>query len=279
VISNGTATMTLTKSNSSVWTLSGNSTYTGGTTINGGTLLVNNTTGSGTGSGSVTVNGGTLGGTGTITTTGTIQVNNGGNLAPGASAGTLTIGATGGVNLGSMGAGALKFELGATGDQVKVTSGTLTLGQLDFGDFTFTPLSGITAGTYTLFDAASTMAATIGTASGTIPGFNATLTMDNTTNFDIYLTLTAAGTPGDYNNDTKVNAADYVTWRKDQGNNGGANGYATWRENFSLTSGSGSPLSGAGSAVPEPGVGLLACCGLALLAMRGSGARQRRTCV
>ena len=71
VISNGVATMTLTKSNSSIWTLSGNSTYTGGTTINGGTLLVNNTSGSGTGSGSVTVNGGTLGGTGTITTTGT----------------------------------------------------------------------------------------------------------------------------------------------------------------------------------------------------------------
>ena len=142
--------------------------------------------------------------------------------------------ATGGVNLASMNPGGLKFEIGPPGssDKVVISTGTtLTLGQLDFADFTFTSLPGITAGTYTLFDAGSTMAATIGSATGSIGSFNATLSMDNTSpNFDIYLTLTAGGTPGDYNNDTKVNAADYVTWRKDPTNNGGANGYATWPE-------------------------------------------------
>ena len=38
--------------------------------------------------------------------------------------------------------------------------------------------------------------------------------------------------PGDYNGDIHVNAADYVTWRKDPAGHGGADGYATWRQNF-----------------------------------------------
>jgi hypothetical protein len=70
---------------------------------------------------------------------------------------------------------------------------------------------------------------------------------------------------GDYNNDGKVDAADYVIWRK-----GGplenetatpgsvtAEDYTAWRINYGATSpGSGSGL-GAGNAVPEPGSALL----------------------
>ena len=83
VISNGVSpAISLSKSDTSTWTISGNNTYSGGTTVTGGTLLVNNTTGSGSGSGAVTVNGGTLGGTGTINSTGIIAVNAGGNLRP-----------------------------------------------------------------------------------------------------------------------------------------------------------------------------------------------------
>jgi hypothetical protein len=55
-------------------------------------------------------------------------------------------------------------------------------------------------------------------------------------------------TPGDYNHNGVVDAADYVVWRT---NDGTQNGYATWRENFGETIGSGSD-SGANSAVPEP---------------------------
>jgi hypothetical protein len=59
--------------------------------------------------------------------------------------------------------------------------------------------------------------------------------------------------PGDYNNDRKVDAADYVVWRKTNIN--GAAGYNTWRTNFGRTAGSGSVLAGA--AVPEPGTFVL----------------------
>ncbi|HJQ80188.1 MAG TPA: PEP-CTERM sorting domain-containing protein, partial [Lacipirellulaceae bacterium] len=62
--------------------------------------------------------------------------------------------------------------------------------------------------------------------------------------------------PGDYNNDGKVDAGDYVVWRKTNIN--GQAGYDTWRMNFGRTSGSGSALS----AVPEPAAGLLVILGL-----------------
>jgi hypothetical protein len=71
-------------------------------------------------------------------------------------------------------------------------------------------------------------------------------------NFKVEVTGSNAGLSGDYNNDGKVNAADYVLWRKSPGTFGGdPAGYNTWRANF----GNGSPGSGASlgsSAVPEP---------------------------
>jgi hypothetical protein len=56
------------------------------------------------------------------------------------------------------------------------------------------------------------------------------------------------GLPGDFNGDGKVDAADYVEWRK---NDGTQAGYDEWRANFGnpLGSGGGSLSSGA---VPEP---------------------------
>jgi len=59
---------------------------------------------------------------------------------------------------------------------------------------------------------------------------------------------------GDYNSDGKVDGADYVVWRNDPGNFGGAGGYDTWRLNFGAGSGSGSGLA----TVPEPSVGAFA---------------------
>lgn len=70
---------------------------------------------------------------------------------------------------------------------------------------------------------------------------------------------TPAGVPGDYNNNGKVDGADYVLWR-----NGGplqnevdtpgtvnAADYTAWRARFGNTSGAGAGLAGA--SVPEPG--------------------------
>jgi len=71
------------------------------------------------------------------------------------------------------------------------------------------------------------------------------------------LSVTASG---DFNNDGRTNAADYVTWRKTDGTQ---NGYAAWRENFSLSSSSAESLRDA-SAAPEPAALILVLITLAL---------------
>lgn len=84
--------------------LNGNNNYSGPTIVAGGKFLVN---GINSGSGTITVNGGSLGGAGTITSPVTIAA--GGDLAPGASIGTLTINNT--VSLG----GSVTMEVNRTG--------------------------------------------------------------------------------------------------------------------------------------------------------------------
>jgi hypothetical protein len=78
------------------------------------------------------------------------------------------------------------------------------------------------------------------------------------------------GLTGDYNGDGRVDAADYVVWRKTDGSQ---SGYDDWRTNYGRTTGGGGPLgSGSGLAsVPEPStwvVGLLACAALGMIRMR-----------
>jgi hypothetical protein len=67
---------------------------------------------------------------------------------------------------------------------------------------------------------------------------------------------------GDFNGDGKVDAADYVVWRKNPGAHGGdPAGYNLWRTNFGRTAGSGSGLDAAG--VPEPSSLLLVAAAVA----------------
>jgi autotransporter-associated beta strand protein len=61
--------------------------------------------------------------------------------------------------------------------------------------------------------------------------------------------LLTAGIPGDYNHDGRVDAADYVVWRKTGIN--GPQGYNDWRTHFGQTAGSGSGAN-ANVAAPEP---------------------------
>jgi hypothetical protein len=64
------------------------------------------------------------------------------------------------------------------------------------------------------------------------------------------LLITATDIPGDFNHDNKVDAADYVAWRKN-GSDGTA--YDLWRANFGKTSlGSASLTHSVPSNVPEP---------------------------
>jgi hypothetical protein len=66
---------------------------------------------------------------------------------------------------------------------------------------------------------------------------------------------TAAGLPGDYNDDNNVDAADYVLWRKggtlanDDSPGVGADDYTRWRQHFAEAAAGG----GGSNAVPEPG--------------------------
>jgi Concanavalin A-like lectin/glucanases superfamily/Dockerin type I domain len=93
--------------------------------------------------------------------------------------------------------------------------------------------------------------------------------------------VTVAGVDGDYNDDGKVDAADYTVWR----NNLGASvtlphdtspgtvtpaDYTVWKSNFVMSAGSGSVGAGV-SSVPEPG----SLCILLLAAVIGFGISQR----
>ncbi|HEY3392044.1 MAG TPA: LamG-like jellyroll fold domain-containing protein, partial [Lacipirellulaceae bacterium] len=84
--------------------------------------------------------------------------------------------------------------------------------------------------------------------------------------------VTSMGIPGDYNQNGRVDAADYVLWRKNPAAFGGTPaGYNTWRTNFGRTSGSG---AGSATAVPEPvGLWSLSCGAIVLCAWI---ARKRR---
>jgi autotransporter-associated beta strand protein len=193
IISDGTLTgetIALRKIENGTWTLTGANTFTGATTLNAGTLRIN-APGSLHASSTVTVNAATLGGDGSIG--GSVIVNASGRVAPGSttgSAGTLAIG--GGLNISAMtsGTGKLVFELGAPTAADRVTVGgtfTFGTGTLGIDDFTFTALSGLTAGTYKLITATSISGTLDATKlTGTLGGFNATLSLNGN---DLELTL------------------------------------------------------------------------------------------
>lgn len=182
-----------TKTGAGTLVLSGANSHTGPTVVNAGTLRVSNTFGSATGSGNVTIAAGArLTGSGTIGEgLGSVTASINGKLAPGEGAGTLTFNLGGGsLNLvGAVtgpGTAALEFELGATSDLVLLTTGGLTIGSgvLEFDDFLFTVLAGLTERDYVLFDGTLPINGTLGAnLSGVLaPGFTGSLQFADGTN-------------------------------------------------------------------------------------------------
>jgi fibronectin-binding autotransporter adhesin len=114
-ILSGSAYADLMKTGAGRLELTAANTYAGNTLIQQGTLLANSPSGSATGTGTVIVSGGTLGGTGTILGPVTLLS---GSIAPGTSAGTLTIANNVVLNPASM----LAFELSGS-DQGSTVGG------------------------------------------------------------------------------------------------------------------------------------------------------------
>jgi hypothetical protein len=114
-------------------------------------------------------------------------------LDPGSPAGTLTFNLGGQLDLSgsTAGTGSLLFALGTTSDKVLISGGSLTIGNgiLDLDDFVFSDSGGFGAGTYTLFDGVTPIAAALGShVSGMVLGMPATLGFADG-NTDIILTV------------------------------------------------------------------------------------------
>jgi autotransporter-associated beta strand protein len=183
------------------------------------------------------------------------------------------------VSLGTLVVGTAPATLG-TGD-VTISGGTLQISSGVANAIADTAALIVTGGILNLGTGIDEMIASLSLGGvpqvgGTYGSTSSGATFQNDTYFagSGILTIPGGMLPGDYNNDGKVNAADYVLWRKDPGNHGGPGGYNIWRANFGDPpgAGSGSGLSGGGS-VPEPAAVALLLSAVGVLV---GGFRRRR---
>jgi hypothetical protein len=89
---------------------------------------------------------------------------------------------------------------------------------------------------------------------------------------DAYFAIAPVPSPGDFNQDGTVDAADYVVWRKGLGTIFTQADYDVWRAHFGETAGNGSSLPSVdplSAAVPEPSTALIVLVGILALAAAG----------
>ncbi len=226
--------------------------------------------------GAVNVNStGVVGGSGRIN--GTLNNNSGGTVAPGTSAGTLTVDG----NYVQNAAAALNIEIGGTAanafDKLVVGGALAVLGN---GTLNVSLINGFVpsaADSFQILFATNNLANNTRFINTTAAPNNV-LTMLGVGTFKVNyvygaggsVTLTnfmgIGGVPGDYNGNGVVDTADYVVWRNTLGtsvpNGTGADGdgngtiqdadYTFWKARFGNTSGSGSGSATGAATIPEP---------------------------
>jgi autotransporter-associated beta strand protein len=263
----------VTKAGPGTVVLSNSSTYTGATVVNEGTLLVNGSLAS-----AVTVNaGGTLGGIGLI---GAVTVNADGAVAPGGSVGTLK--ATGNV---AMGEGSIyEWQLAAKTGSAGTSWDLITAASINLtGLITFKVDSSLFSGWISATDSfivASTTTGTI-TNAATYHFILPDGWTDGSLNLSgdgksLILSGLSSSIPGDANGDKVVDAADFITLKKNFGGGAGAGpevgnfdetGTVDWADLGILMDNMG-PGGGAPSTAPEPCSAILLVFGAAALLRR-----------
>jgi hypothetical protein len=184
------------------------------------------------------------------------------DITPGSSPGLATIG--GNVHLGDL--ATYQVELaGSAGTQYDKldVNGALALG----GALNVSLINGFTPAVGNSFDILDW-----GALSGTfnalqLPTLGSGLAWNTSQLYSTgVLSVSAAGIPGDYNNNGTVDAGDYVLWRKhnntsttlpnDSTPGTDPSDFNVWRAHFSQTAGGGAGAAGS-AAVPEPGTFVL----------------------
>ncbi len=188
------AHLLLNKSGAGDLTLTGDIEFARKTTVSNGGLFINSTEavfGDDFSTTAIEVTGGILGGTGTIEITGgdNVVLGANGQLAAGmlgvAGRTTFALG-NGTLDLSlataSASTGWLRFDLGGNAiagvdyDQILLSSGALDIGSgLSFNDFDFNLLAGFSPGDYILFDTSEAIIGSLGSATGTLGGYDAEL--------------------------------------------------------------------------------------------------------
>jgi autotransporter-associated beta strand protein len=214
----------LTKTGNGTLQLSGANIYSGGTTVSAGTLTgIPQLSGSPFSSGPITLIGAALNlkalTTNTTTTTvGDLTVSGTTTSASGAS--NLIIDNTNaGVNTTTLAAGNL--VRGGAGGALVITPQAGLLGTKEIVTFT----NGNSLVT-----------------NGILPPWVVATPTIGSTAAD-FVTYGSGALAADYNHNGVVDAGDYVLWRKDPANNGGAGGYDAWRQSFGNTGGGGTGVS------------------------------------
>lgn len=208
---------------------------------------------------------------GYVTGTGTLDnVKLTGTYSPGAGPASVTLGA---VDY----EGALNIEISGTtpGTGFDQLNHTLNAAAAQLGgELDVSLLSGFVPTAGEMFQILTATGGVTGTFANTVlPALDGNLSWQ--VEYDVNsvtLAVIAPTLPGDYNGDGIVDAADYVIWRKTDGNNQA--GYDAWRANFGNTLGRGAARVSA--AIPEPATAMmLIICGLGVVPIRRHPAKCR----